>query len=112
VYRSLRELDLALVFYFPLLLAATAAFAGTVDNGSLQGAAFPALLIAWTADGLICAVLGIAVLSMTAKRFFMGRELLHALAAGGTGVLLGIPAVYALVELTYKLFYLASNSPD
>ncbi len=68
------------------------------------------LTLVWTADGLGCIVMGIAVLRRHVFLWFDKYSIVHSL-AGLFGILLGLVPAYILVELVCKavrLLYLYS----
>ena len=99
-----RLLNLTLILYLPLLLAAAMEFASGASPDRIGTTAFIAFFLAWVADGSACFVAAIAVGSRVVRGLLDGhqRRVRGLQAAAGFG--LGLVPFLILDELARKLF--------
>jgi len=106
-----RALYISLISYFLLLLAAAGAFWADFHPDRLASPLALTLFSLWLGDGLASLVIAIVILRRILRRIYPlpDAAILASLALLTAG--LGLPPVYILIELAYKLILYLQLQP-
>lgn len=104
-----RALNLTLILYLPLALAAAVEFAAGLSPERIGTHAFIAIFLAWVANGSVCFVAAIAVAGRAIKGRYTGREAWLRGLQAAAGIILGVLPFLIFDELARKLWMFVST---